>query len=156
MTLVYDAPIDQAFGTEFVRVNLDAKLQQRQAADRKDGSPSWRDQVRQAFLPKSAGLTPPERALISHGLKWWPTKRYQEDFGEGVGASTEWRLQVDSIVRAEAEFPAEGIPFSVILTIEDPAHSNPIFQELHRQLMTRSVVLQDIRTAVRLRPRGRR
>ncbi len=156
MTLVYDAPIDQAFGTEFVRVNLDAKLQQRQSADRKDGLPSWRDQVQQAFLPKSSGLTPSERALISHGLKWWPTKRYGEDFGDGVGASTEWQLQVESIVRAEARFPAEGVPFSLILTIEDPDRSKNIFQELRRQLVTGRVDLHDIRTAVRLRARGRR
>jgi hypothetical protein len=156
MTLVYDAPIDQAFGTEFVRVNLDAKLQQRQPSDRKDGLPSWRDQIQQAFLPKSAGLTPPERALISHGLKWWPTKRYAEDFGDGVGTSTEWQLQVESIVRAEARFPAEGVPFSLILTIEDPDRSQNIFQELRRQLVTGRVDLHDIRTAVRLRARGRR
>lgn len=156
MTLVYDAPIDQAFGTEFVRVNLDAKLQQRQPEDREDGSPSWRDEISQAFLPRSAGLTPPEKALISHGLKWWPTKRYAEDFGEGVGSSTEWRLQVESVVRAEAEFPAEGVPFTVILTIEDPDAVQPVFQELRRQLVNNQVELNDIRAVARLRPRSRR
>jgi subtilisin family serine protease len=155
MTLVYDAPIDQAFGTEFVRVNLDAKLRQRQSVDRTDGIPSFHDQISQAFLPKSAGLTPPERALISHGLKWWPTKRYAADFGDGVGSSTEWQIQVDSIVRAEAQFPAEGVPFSLIVTIEDPARTQPIFQELRRQLVTQRVDLHDIRTAARLRPRSR-
>jgi hypothetical protein len=153
MTLVYDAPIDQAFGTEFVRVNLDAKLQQRQPSDRKDGLPSWRDQIQQAFLPKSAGLTPPERALISHGLKWWPTKRYAKDFGDGVGTGTEWQLQVESIVRAEARFPTEGVPFSLILTIEDPDGALNIFQELRRQLVAGRVDLHNIRTAVRLRAR---
>lgn len=156
MTLVYDPPIDQAFGTEFVRVNLDAKLQQRQPQDRRDGKPSWRDEISQVFLPKSAGLTPSESALIKHGLKWWPTKRYAEDFKDGVGNSTEWRLQVESIVRAEAQFPAEGIPFSLILTIEDPDRSQPIFQELRRQLVTSSVDLHDIRTFARVRARGRR
>jgi hypothetical protein len=155
MTLVYDAPIDQAFGTEFVRVNLDAKLQQRQPTDRQDGLPSWNDKIEQGFLPRSAGLTPPERALITQGLKWWPTKRYQKDFGDGVGESTEWQLQVDSIVRAEAEFPAEGVPFSLILTIEDADRNKPIFQEFRRQLVTNQVDLHDIRTAVRLRARSR-
>lgn len=155
MTLVYDPPVDQAFGTEFVRVNLDAKLRQRQPSDRSDGKPSWHDQISQAFLPRSANLTVPERALISHGLKWWPTKRYQANFTNGVGSSTEWQLQVESIVRAETEFPAEGVPFSLILTIEDPGRTQPIFQEFRRQLVTNRVDLHDIRTAVRLRPRGR-
>ena len=120
--------LDPAFGTEFVRINLDAMLRQRQPVDRKDRKPSWRDQIRQVFLPRLTGVTPPERALIEHGLKWWPTKRYEDDFGDGVGESTEWRLEVESVVRAE--FPAEGVPFSLILTIEDPDQSHPIFQEL--------------------------
>ncbi|WP_426261792.1 S8 family peptidase [Sphingomonas sp. DC1100-1] len=153
MTLVYDPPIDQAFGTEFVRVNLDAKLRQRQPTDRQDGEPSWNDQIEQGFLPRSAGMTPPERALIAHGLKWWPTKRYQKNFGDGIGSSTEWQLQVESIVRAEAEFPPEGVPFSLILTIEDPDRTRPIFQELRRQLVNSRVDLHDVRTAVRLRAR---
>ncbi|MGN3967638.1 S8 family peptidase, partial [Burkholderia gladioli] len=114
------------------------------------------DEISQVFLPKSAGLTPSESALIKHGLKWWPTKRYAEDFKDGVGNSTEWRLQVESIVRAEAQFPAEGIPFSLILTIEDPDRSQPVFQELRRQLVTSSVDLHDIRTFARVRARGRR
>lgn len=156
MTLVYDPPIDQAFGTEFVRVNLDAKLQQRQPSDRQDGLPSWNDKIEQGFLPRSSGLTAPERALISQGLKWWPTKRYQKDFGAGVGSSTEWQLQVESIVRAEAEFPAEGVPFSLILTIEDPERHSPIFQELRRQFVTNRVDLHDISTAIQLRARNRR
>lgn len=156
MTLVYDPPIDQAFGTEFVRVNLDAKLQQRQPIDRSDGLPSWNDKIEQGFLPRASSLTIPERALISQGLKWWPTKRYEKDFRDGVGASTEWRLQVESIVRAEAEFPPEGVPFSLILTIEDPDRMRPIFHEMRRQFVTNRVDLHDIRTAVRLRTRTRR
>ncbi len=52
MTLVYDAPVDQAFGTEFVRVNLDANLRQRQPVNRADGLPSFHNQITQAFLPK--------------------------------------------------------------------------------------------------------
>jgi hypothetical protein len=151
MTLIYEPPIDPAFGTEFVRVNLDALLQQRQPIDRKDRTPSWRNQIKQVFLPKTNGITPPERALIDHGLKWWPTKRYEDDFGGGVGQSAEWRLEVESNVRAEAQFPAEGVPFSIILTIEDDDQQAPVFQELRRQLINTRVDLQDIRAPVRIR-----
>jgi hypothetical protein len=130
-------------------------LRQRQATDRRDGKPRFHVQVPQAFLPRAAALTASERALIEHGLKWWPTKRYQEEFGYGVGAHAEWRLEVESIVRAEATFPAQGVPFTVLLTIEDPDRSRPIFQEVRRQLLTSRVELHDIRTAVRLRAQGR-
>ncbi|MDA9488748.1 S8 family peptidase [Bradyrhizobium sp. CCBAU 11361] len=151
MTLVYDAPIDQAFGTEFVRVNLSAHLRQRQSQNRKDGKPSFHDQVAQAFLPRTGKLTIPERSLIDHGLKWWPTKRYAADFTAGVGESAEWRLEVESVVRAEAVFPAEGIPFSLIITIEDENRSAPIFQTFRQSLLARRVDMQDVRTAIRVR-----
>ena len=153
MTLVYDAPINQAFGSEFVRVNLNAHLRQRQPIDRKDGKPSYNDQISQAFLPRTGKLTIPERSLIDHGLKWWPTKRYAADFSGGVGSSAEWRLDVESVVRAEAAFPAEGIPFSLILTIEDEERNAPIFQTFRQTLLAGRVNMQDIRTAVRLRNR---
>jgi hypothetical protein len=156
ITLVYDAPIDQAFGTEFVRVNLSAHLRQRQPVDRRDGKPSFRDEISQAFLPRTGRLTIPERALIDHGLKWWPTKRYEAEFTDGVGSSTEWRLEVESVVRAEATFPAEGIPFSLILTIEDDHGTAPNFQTVRQQLLAGRVDIQDIRTAVRVRAQGRR
>lgn len=156
MTLVYDAPIDQAFGTEFVRVNLSAHLRQRQPVNRRDGKPSFRDEISQVFLPRTGRLTIPERSLIEHGLKWWPTKRYGADFSKGVGRSTEWRLEVESVVRAEAIFPAEGIPFSLIMTIEDDQEAASIFQTVRQQLVAGRVDIQDIRTAVRLRTQSRR
>ncbi len=156
MTLIYDAPIDQAFGTEFVRVNLDAHLRQRQPADRRDGTPSFHDQISQAFLPQTGRLTIPEKSLIDHGLKWWPTKRYAADFSSGVGESAEWRLEVESVVRAEATFPAEGVPFSLVVTIEDDTKSAPVFQSLRQTLVARRVDMQDIRTAVRVRSQTRR
>jgi hypothetical protein len=156
MTLVYDAPIDQAFGTEFVRVNLSAHLRQRQPVDRSDGKPSFHDQISQAFLPRTGKLTIPEKSLIDHGLKWWPTKRYDADFGNGVGQSAEWRLEVESVIRAEATFPAEGIPFSLILTIEDETRSSPIFQSVRQALVARRVDMQDIRTAIRVQAQTRR
>jgi hypothetical protein len=59
-------------------------------------------------------------------------------------------------VRAEATFPAEGVPFSLILTIEDSAKSAPVFQSLRQALVARRVDMQDIRTAVRLRSQTRR
>jgi hypothetical protein len=153
MTLVYDAPINQAFGSEFVRVNLSAHLRQRQPVDRSDGRPSYHDQISQAFLPRTGRLIIPERSLIDHGLKWWPTKRYAADVTGGVGNSAEWRLEVESVVRAEATFPAEGIPFSLILTIEDEERRAPIFQTFCQTLLAGRVDMQDIRTAIRLRTR---
>jgi len=152
ITLVYSPPLDPAFGAEFVRVNLEASLKQRQLDPAKNGSDRYTNQIAARYLPKSAQLAVPERALIDHGLKWWPSKQYESTFVDN-GASELWRLEVTSLVRAEARFPAEGVPFAVLLTLEDPEGSKPIFPEFRQWLQTSRANAQDVRTAVRLRPR---
>jgi hypothetical protein len=152
MTLVYSPPLDPAFGAEFVRVNMEASLLQRQANIKKDGQPSYTNQITARYLPKTAGLGVPEKALINHGLKWWPSKQYKSIFKE-KGEFSNWRLEVTSLVRAEAQFPTEGVPFALLLTIEDPDGAKPVFQEMRQALQASRATAQDIRTTVRLRPR---
>lgn len=154
ITLVYAPPLDPAFGAEFVRINLEAALKQRQAEPASDGGIRFTNQIAARYLPKSTNLAIPEKALIDHGLKWWPAKQYESTFVEN-GSSSQWRLEVTSLVRAEAQFPAEGVAFAVILTLEDPAGSQQVFQEVRQWLQASSAVAQDVRTATRLRPRGR-
>jgi hypothetical protein len=152
VTLVYEPPLDPAFGAEFARVNLDASLKQRQIKPRKDGKPSFVDQITMLGLPLTTNLPLPERALIDHGLRWWPTKKYQANL-INKGTSADWRLEVASLTRAEAVFPTDGIPFSLILTIEDPSGQKPLFQTFRRYLQTRGIRIEDLRTAYRIRPR---
>lgn len=154
ITLVYAPPLDPAFGAEFVRVNLEASLKQRQAEPASDGSIRFTNQIAARYLPKSTNLAIPEKALIDHGLKWWPAKQYESSFVEN-GSSSQWRLEVTSLVRAEAQFPAEGVPFAVLLTLEDPDGNESVFQEMRQWLQASTAVAQDVRTATRVRPRGR-
>ena len=112
-------------------------------------------EVAQGFLPNGGTLAIEERTLIQHGLKWWPTKLYDRTQpASRLGSSSEWRLQIDSLVRAEATFPTEGVPFSVILSIEDEEKRRPVFQEMVQELRSRNVNLNDIRVTQRLRPRA--
>jgi hypothetical protein len=152
LTLVYDPPLDPAFGAEFARVNLDASLKQRQPRLRKDRTPSFTDQIKMVGLPTALRLPLRERALIDHGLKWWPTKRYEASF-DHHGTSPSWRLEVTSVTRAEATFPTDGVPFCVVMTIEDPSGAKPIFQTFRQYLQTRGMRIGDIRTAQRIRQR---
>ena len=152
ITLVYSPPLDPAFGAEFVRVNLEAGLLQRQARVKKDGTPSYTNQIAPKYLPRTTGLGVPEKALIDHGLKWWPSKQYESSLDK-VGNYSNWRVEVRSLLRAESQFPSEGIPFALLLTIEDPEGRRPIFQEMRQALRASKANAQDIRTAIRLRPR---
>ena len=152
ITLVYAPPLDPAFGAEFVRVNLEASLKQLQPEPDSKGRPRYTNQIVARYMPKAAKLAIPEKALIDHGLKWWPSKQYESTFAD-KGTSSQWRLEVTSLVRAEAIFPAEGVPFAVLLTIEDVEGKRPIFQEVRQQLQASLAQAVDVRTAMRLRPR---
>ncbi len=152
MTLVYAPPLDPAFGAEFVRVNLEASLKQLQAEPDRKGRARYTNQIAARYMPNAAQLAIPEKALIDHGLKWWPSKQYESTFID-KGTSSQWRLEVTSLVRAEAIFPAEGVRFAVLLTIEDPDGTRPIFQEVRQQLQASPAQAVDVRTAMRLRPR---
>lgn len=153
ITLVYSPPLDPAFGAEFVRVNLEASLKQLQPDPHSDGRPRYLNQIDARYLPGSAQRALPERALIDHGLKWWPSKQYASNFTDN-GSRSQWVLEVASLVRAEAQFPAEGVPFAVLLTLEDPDGTRPIFQQVRQDLQASRANAQDVRTAIRLRGRS--
>ena len=144
MTLVYRPPLNRAFGAEFVRVNVDAHLGQ------EDGE-SFKNRTKQAHLPGEGADAPFEHELIEHGLKWWPIKCYEGRFPRGKGASSNWRLAVESIVRAEDIFPTIGVPFALILTISDLKRTAPVFNDLRLHLLSQRVNISDIRVTPRVR-----
>jgi Subtilase family len=149
MTLAYTPPIDAKYGAESVRVNLDARLQQ----DIGDGH--WEGAAHETFLePTSPNARPFEKHLIEHGLKWSPLKTYKTKRMTGRGKSSTWRLVVEYITRSLTAFPAAGVPFTVILTIEDFKHEHPIFSEVRRELIAHGARLSAIRTAARIQARA--
>jgi hypothetical protein len=147
MTLVYRPPLEPSFGSELVRVNLDAHLRQ------DDGKGKYAGRVKQVFLPTPASDAKTEAEQIEHGLKWWPIKVYAKSTPHGAGKSSNWRLVVDSLKRAGETYPLDGVPFTVVLTISDPGDAGPVFNELRQYLQARKVSLNDIKIAGRIRPR---
>ncbi|MGA2571693.1 MAG: S8 family peptidase [Terracidiphilus sp.] len=144
MTLVYRPTLNREFGSEFVRINVDAHLRQEREA-------KYQGRVAQAFLPEINEDTPFEYELIRHGLKWWPIKAYHGSFPRGIGRSSNWRLCLESLIRSEEAFPAAGVPFALVLTISDIQRTAPVFNELRNHLAIRNVQLADIRTTTQVR-----
>lgn len=142
MTLAYRAPTHRQFGAEYVRVNLEAYLRQEQI-NTVTGEVSWKGRL------KSEGKNY-ERHLIAHGHKWWPIKRFEQTTPRGQGNSSQWRLVVDSLCRTDVAFPEEGVPFAVILSLDDPAGRAAVFNELRQTLLSSGAQIGDIRTAVRV------
>lgn len=151
LTLVSTPPLDQRFGDEFVRVNIDASLQQEEFNKR--GQAGWRGRLDPIYLPGKGETPAIEAELIEHGLKWSPVKAYAKAMPRGVGKSPNWRLSVGYLTRAGEDMSDEGVPFTAILTIADPGGIRPVFNDLRQSLLASDVQIADIRTAARVTPR---
>lgn len=145
LTIVYSPPFDRRHQAEFSRINLDAYLRQ-ETRNKKSGKYSYVGRLK----PDHPGVH--EKHLIAHGAKWWPVKRYSRTFSRLEGTSN-WRLVVESLTRAETDYPASGVQFAVILTISDPDKKAAVFASARRGLMARGVNLRDVRTQARARAR---
>lgn len=147
LTLVSTPPLNHKFGAEFVRVNIDAALQQ-QSPDGK-----WKGRLEPVYLPEKKGAHAYEAELISHGLKWAPIKMYEKSIPRGVGQGSNWRLIIEYLTRSGEEMPRDGVPFTAILTISDLDGARPVFNDLRQTLNALGVKISDIRTAARITSR---
>lgn len=147
ITLVSTPPLDARFGSEFVRVNINAALQQEQAEGR------WKGQLDPLYLPAKRDAPAIEAERIEHDLKWSPVKVFAKTFPQGVGQSSNWRLFVNYLTRAGEVMPEEGVPFTVIVTISDPDAEQPVFTDMRQSLQALGTQIADIRTAARITPR---
>lgn len=147
ITLVSTPPLDARFGSEFVRVNINATLQQEQ------GDGGWKGRLEPLYLPSKREAPAVEAELIEHDLKWSPVKVLAKTFPQGVGPSSNWRLFVEYLTRAGEIMPEEGVPFTAIVTISDPDAEQPVFNDMRQNLQALGTQIADIRTAARITPR---
>jgi hypothetical protein len=147
LTLVSSPPLDHRYGAEFVRVNIEAALQQEQLSGGfKSGlEPTY------VFFSKDDKVT--EAELIEHKFKWSPVKVFGTSMPKGRGKSSNWRLMINYLTRSGESLPPEGVPFSILLTISDPSKSKPIFQEMRNSLQLSGAKIADIHTAARVTPK---
>jgi hypothetical protein len=151
LTLVSTPPIDPRFGSEFVRINIDAALQQEDFDNQ--GKQRWKGRLDPIYLPGKIETPVVEAERIEHGLKWSPVKAFAKVIPKGVGKSSNWRLFVEYLTRSGEQVPETGVPFTAILTISDPSGEKPVFTDMRQSLQSLGVRIEDIRTAARVATR---
>jgi hypothetical protein len=119
--------------------------------EQEDGT--YKGRLEPLYLPANKSGTTYEEAQIKYGFKWSPIKVFEKTFRLGVGTSSNWKLDIESLARDGEVVPAEGIPFTALLTISDPKGKEPVFNEVRQVLQAQGVQMVDIRTAARVRPR---
>lgn len=152
VTLSYTPPIDPDHRDEAIRVQLEAHLQQ-EYLDEESGEVTWQSRLNHdaGDVPQGTGKT--ESYLVKTGLKWSPVKRYHVSMPKGRGNSSNWKLSLESLVRAAATFPTDGVTFCLILTISDPLGMAQVREEMRQDLRSRGLQLADITVAHRVRAR---
>lgn len=147
LTIVSTPRFDYKYGSEFVRINIDAALRQQQ----NDGK--YKGRLNAIYTPDENDGSLYEKDQIEHSFKWSPVKVYEKNFIKGVGPTTEWRLDVEYLARDGVNLPTIGVPFTAILTISDPKGEEPVFNDMRQTLQSLGVNLVDIKTAARVIPR---
>lgn len=137
-TLVYTPPINEAFGAELVRIDLEVSLHQRNV---KTGKFDLRS--KNVFKPKGAAKDTEEN-LIKGSLKWNNVKKVEFHSKQGVGQSSQWQVSLKYLERAEEAFPIAGVPFAIVLGITDPEQVKPVYQDMRASLSTGLVQTADI------------
>jgi len=152
ITLCYTPPIDPDHREAAIRVQLEAHLKQ-ENIDEETGELSWESRLSQDASDVPQGMKKSEGYLIKTGLKWSPIKRYLVSMPKGRGNTSNWRISLESLVRAAVAFPKDGVRFTLMLTISDLAAKEPVREEMRLGLQNRGILLADITVAHRLRPR---
>lgn len=152
ITLCYTPPIDPDHREEAIRVQLEAFLHQ-EKLNPDSGELSWESQLKHDAAEVPQGMKKSESYLIKTGLKWSPIKRYQLAMPQGRGNTSNWKLSLESLVRAAVPYPKDGVRFTLMLTIFDLNGKAPVREEMRLDLQNRGIVLADITVAHRIRVR---
>jgi hypothetical protein len=147
LTVVSTPPFNHRYGAEFVRVNIEGHLRQLQ----NDGT--YKGRLEPLYLPEHPSDMLYEKNLIAHSFKWSPTKVFEKSFPKGVGPSGDWKLEIEYLARDGENVPSVGVPFTAVLTIEDPDGESPVFNDMRQSLQSQGVKLVDIQTAARVTTR---
>lgn len=147
LTIVSTPRFDYRYGSEFVRINIDAALRQQQ----KNGK--YLGRLNAIYTPDDGDGSLFEKDQIEHSFKWSPVKVYEKTFPKGVGPTTDWSLDVEYLARDGVSLPKGGVPFTAILTISDPKNEKPVFNDMRQMLQSLGVNAVDIKTAARVVPR---
>lgn len=147
LTIVSTPRFDYRYGSEFVRINIDAALRQQQ----KNGK--YLGRLNAIYTPDDGDGSLYEKDQIEHSFKWSPVKVYEKNFPKGVGPTTDWSLDVEYLARDGVSLPRNGVPFTAILTISDPKNEKPVFNDMRQMLQSLGVNAVDIKTAARVLPR---
>lgn len=155
MTLAFAPARGARWGTEYCETHIDAHLGvYRDRVSRETG------EIKQVFT----GLVPPEHRnpgmlyetyQVEKLRKWAPVRTYHGRLSDKGERGNRWRLKLQLLTRhgVEDETTFKPQPFSLIITIADPAKKAPVYDEM-AQIVRSRFQAQNLAVRSRARVRG--
>jgi hypothetical protein len=144
MTLVYNPLLDQRFGKEYCRVNIDASFGSYKF--KKDGKPSYKGCV----PPETTWDEKYEEVRVKNGFKWSPIKSYYRNIKKGLDIANGWKIRIDMTVRNMLNITPQE--FVLIITIKD-SEENDIYSEIVNGLREKGYITNNLETRQQIRQR---
>ncbi len=157
MTVAFAPARGARWGTEYCETHIDAHfgvyrgVTSRTTNERKE---------------KFVGLVPPEHKnperlyetyQVEKLRKWAPVRTYHGSMGDKGKRGDRWRLKVQLLTRhgVQNEETFKPQPFSLIVTIADPLHRAPVYDEMAQMLRTRYMAQNlNLRTSIQVQAQG--
>lgn len=144
MTLVYNPILDERYGREYCRTNIDVSF----GVYTNDSSGH----------PKFKGCVPLEstwdekfeRTRVENAFKWSPIKSYYRRLSRGIDAGKGWKIRIDMNPRNEIIVPEQE--FVLVVTIRDP-FGRDIYSEVVNGLRDRGYITNNLETRQQIRQR---
>lgn len=124
ITLVYNPPLDNEFGFEYCRSNIEVSL----GTTKEGGSYSG-----EVPFEKIEGF---EKELIANGMKWSPVKNYHRKISQGI-KSNPWKLRLDLQGRSNEVLQPQD--FALVITTQDPTQEKDVYIDVATQLEQRFI-----------------
>ncbi len=147
LTLVSTPHVDYNFEDEMIRENVHVSLRMM------DENGHKKSQLQ--YLYKDATISsshPYEWELVESEMKWNPIKILEGNFNRKQNKGT-WYLDVEYESRTDEVFTREGVPFTAILTIEDPQQIASVYNDMKLTLQAQGTQIADIQTAITIAQR---
>lgn len=144
MTLAYLPPLDERYGHEYCRTNIDVSFGTYSYLS--NGKIDFKGQV-----PLEAKWDEKfEAARVENGFKWSPVKSYYRKLSKGIKLADGWKIHIDMTARNGMYVPSQE--FVLIITIKDP-NGNDIYSEIATGLRERGYITNNLETRYQARQR---
>ncbi len=145
MTLAYNPVLDDRYGREYCRTNIDASFGMYHI------SKSGKLEFKGCVPLETTWDEKFEQSRVENGFKWSPIKSYYRKISDrGINAGESWKIRIDMTPRNGLVVPAQE--FVLIITIKDPK-GHDIYSEVVNGLRERGYITNNLETRQQIRQR---